>query len=350
MLGKNKKWEELQEAVRQDNAEQVTAIIGDLSAKRRKYYDACSLAVQHNASKALRALLEAGEAAGLVFYYGLDKDKPLALQLLKAASSSSDPAPLLCVLYDMNEKTTGRDHRLNDYDFLNKEAPSALIQACLEKNPNYFDFCVKNIGLHSTEKLKFILTFTSGSPNAQFTLDTALVQVAETGDIEKAEALLERQADPNYAVGQALLRAGEGGHQDMVNLLLPLIKLDIYGNDIVTQLQQTNVPAAIIAAIEAATQKAIATPPVPQETEIFSRVDADTLAETQTLPDGSTLMTLFNFRTQQQKNIRGDAAPALVNFTDMDKNVIKDMREKLDALNEKPQPRPRTPVRALKLS
>jgi len=340
MFGTKKKWLELQEAVRQDDAAKVTDIVQHLRIRDKEgYHLACNTAVEHGASRALEALLDTGS-----FNFhptNCDIEKQYVRELIKAASASSAALPLLTVLEEQNAAADSR-HKLERTEFLNQDTPAEFIQTCLEKYPSLFENCVKNIGMDSTEKLKFILTFTSRSTNPQPVLDTALVRASETGDIEKAKLLLERQASPDYACGQSLLRAAIGGHKDIVTLLLPLMRLDLYGGDIATKLEQNKAAnPAIIASIKAATRRATTAPK--QETEDgYTRVDDDTLSGVQALADGSTLTTLFNFCSQQQQLIlktpENTTTLVVVSFDEIKKEVVEDMRKKLETLNRKAAP------------
>ncbi len=239
MLGNKKKWEKVQEAVRQNDAAQVSVITSELTVKgKEEYVAACTLAVENNAAEALKALLKAGKN----FYFtegNAADDREAARKLIKAAFLSSNPLPLLS-LWNGASKVTEYGS-LGTTDFLTKDTPIELVQAILEKTPSLFDDCVKKTGLTSpeAEKLKFILTFVSRAPEPQDALDSALVEAARQGDIEKAKLLLERQANPDYTGGQALLRAGENNHPDMIDLLLPLMRPDLC-RDIETQLTQKN--------------------------------------------------------------------------------------------------------------
>ncbi len=344
MFGKKKKWQQLQEAVRQDDAEQVKNIASNLTLYWQDgYYDACELAIQQNESEVLEALITAG--LGLHFSRASSENRGLARKLLDAALSSSDPVPLLSVLYNKNDVTSPTP--LTREDFLNKDTSISFIQNRLEYDKALFNDCVQNIGLFSTEKLEFILTFSSRSPHFQTPLDNALIQVAAAGDIEKAKLLLERKASPDYAQGRAVLRAAEGGHTDMVGLLLPLMN-PVLCSDIATQLRLKDPSSSLIASLESVkrkTEAVIIPSAAPQETEEdYTLVDANTLAEVQQLPNGVTLTTLFNFKTRQQEkyamNEAGDIFPSKpVNFNEIDKDVIGALREKFDALaNPEPEP------------
>ncbi len=369
MFGKKKKqWQQLQDAVRQDDAEQVTnlatGLLGSSGDDKSDYYKLCTLAVECETSNALKALLKF--RSGFDFTNGTgEDDKILARKLVAAAFASSNPTPLLFVLNDINYYTTASDNRLETDAFLSKDTPVDLIQKIMEQNTSFFDDCVKKVGAYSTNKLKFILTYTAKSSNPQSTLDTALVQVAGMGDTEKAQLLLDRGADPDYSCAQALLRAGEGGHQDMVDMLIPLVRLDLYGGDIAIQLEQKNAPAAVVSSIEnevsriklkqaIAAETEAETEAEPEE-EAYKLVNSYTLAEApQTLPDGSTLTSLFNFRSQQQQiiNVPKDAknppGVTIISFNDISKDVIDTLQKNLDELNNKgkkktPAPSPASP-------
>ena len=344
MIGDKKK---LAKALHEDSTEGAK-VIKILS--RNKYYEMCLLAIQHNESDVLRELLRKNKGFYLSsFIKPEEEDCKRARNLIKAANASSDPVSLLSVLYDTNKKTgLGK---LTDKDFLNEDTPLEFIQSLLEKSPSLFFHCVTNIGLHSMEKLKFILVLSAGIDGPQPTLDAVLAQVAASGDIEQAKILLEYKADPNHDSGQALFRASQDGHREMVDLLLPFVKLDLYGNYITTLLMQKSAPDDIVSSIKTATENFVnktvtETPPAPSFQDGFHRLNDDALAEVLTLPNGSTLITLFNFSSRQQDkfvtNEAGIISPfPTVNFDAIAKDVTKAMRTKLDALNnEKTASRP----------
>jgi hypothetical protein len=331
-----KRWKQIEEALAQsDDAEQVSRLLGKISYVQgtAEYYEACTAAIKYNAPQSLRAITERGKA--LYFGGSWPSSKKRSLQLVKDALDTSNPVPLLEVLKNANEKTY-EDGQLKETDFLSEHTPLEAIQFLLEEDPGLFDDCLKNVGIYNTRKMKFILAFASKCKDPQPALDTSLVKVAEAGDLEKARLLLEKGADPDYAGAQSLLRAGEGGHQETIGLLLPLVRLDLYGTDIVTQLQQKGASGEGVLAIEKAVRNA-GPAPAAEETENFALVDADTLAETQTLPDGTVLTTVFNFRTQQEQLVldkEGAATPVLyvVNFDELGKDVVEAARERLEAL------------------
>jgi hypothetical protein len=354
MFEKKKQWQKLQEAVQQDNPEQIVAKY----FKYAKLYEACNLAIQHNASKVLEALLRTdGVAEGKKFVFASESfsksiwenSRPKARELIAAALSSTAPLPLLLALYNAN-KTAYSFGKLDNIDFLTKDAPIELVQTVLEEHPSLFDHCVKNIGLPSAEndKLRIILAFKSKCRDSQSTLDRALMSVAATGEVEKAKLLLECNANPNNEGAQPLSSAANNGHQEMVNLLLPLVDPDLRA-DILTRRELTKTPDdPIIRAFQTAAQNQgrkaeVAIAPPSSLEHCFNRLSAEVLEEVQPLSDGSTLTTLFNFSTRQGTATRekGDItlSSSLFNLNDMDQGVIADRQAKLAEPAETQQPR-----------
>jgi hypothetical protein len=321
------------EAINKNDATQVKKIVN-----KKKYREACALAIASDAPDALRTLLEKGKKFFLTVSTESD-DRQAARELINAACAVPHPLPLLKVLYDINKTT--KCGRLGTEEFLTKDMPTELIQSILTEKPEFFDHCVKNIGLVSPDKQKLgsILDCTSKAPNTQPTLDHALVQVATTGDTEKAELLLEHHANPNHRNGKALLCAGDGGHQSMVDLLLPHIKPALC-SDIATLLErsQYDVPQAIISSIKSSAQKQPATQQ-PQETaDGFKAINAHMLEETNTLSDGSRLKYVFNFSAGLLVILHqtGNDVPAGVSrekLDNLDPDYVQERREILDGLN-----------------
>jgi hypothetical protein len=149
--------------------------------------------------------------------------------------------------------------------------------------------------------------------------------------------LLEHDANPNYAGGQALLRAAERRQQAVIDLLLPLVDAG-FRNDILTHLRNEGGLPAVIKTFENTVSVSPSTPSV-QEEGGYSRVNAHTLAETQTLPGGVTLTTVYNFAARQQQFFLSSneplsqSPPAPVNFDNLPKGVEDAMRAKLETLN-----------------
>lgn len=344
MFGKKKK---LFEAICQDDVAQVKNIASDMRLRGKKVYrDACLLAIENNKSKALEALFAASGCGFDFSSTSSSGDTKTALKLVTAAFGSSDPAPLLWVLWNANEITNCG--KLSGSDFLNKDTPVEFVQSILQRKPKSFGDCMKYTGLYSTaENLNLILAYAPKDAAAQSVLDKALVEVAATEDIKKAKVLLERKADPDYNSAQSLLCAAENGHQDMATLLLPHIKDDLNLSDIVLKLQaKKDVPDSIIASIEAeiATRKAAAAaspPPQGDAENGFAALDKNTLCLTQTLPDGSRLTTTFNLLLEQQQAYTKtpDAALSPVATESIKPEALEKLRTILDSLNEKKSPR-----------
>jgi hypothetical protein len=332
-------------ALQQDDAAALAPFVEEVLGGQSERFDLCMKAVENNAARCLALLLS---RRGFDFSSSCDTDKDRTRQLIKKSLTMPSGGDLVAVIAAANETTPCSS--LERYEFVNPTSSVEVLQQYIEDRPEMFKECIERVGLFSTEKLRFILSFTSRINNPQPILDEALINVAKAGDAEKTKVLLDRGADANYACAQALSRAAEGGHSDVVALLLPLVQLDVYGSDLMTQLEAKGVAPAIIDAMKFATENAAAieAPPVKEETapalSPFARIDADTLAETQALP-GGTLITVFNFRSQQQKNIyaKNDGTPpaiTIVSFTDIDKTVLASMRTALDELNTPAQKQP----------
>lgn len=357
MFDKKKKWQAFQEAVRQDDAAQVK-----LSFVKDRCYDACVLAAENNAPSAFQTCLE--ESGNFRFKNSWHKDMRLVRELLEIVLKIPEPAPFLIALYETNKKAYDSDVKIKPQEFLSEKTPTEIIQPLLEDDQSLFGKCIDSVGLHSTNKLKFILTFTPKDGSGQAVLNGALIKAAEAGDIDKSRLLLDRDADPNYAAGRALLRATETDKIKLVELLLPKVDLALYGEDIAMQAAEKNVQSEIIDRLETATKAALkskeekAQEPVAEYTQEASgedgyiRLDDHTLGEMQKLPDGSTLTTLFNFTIRQQEkyvtNETGNIFPAKpVNFSELEDGIVDAMHKKFDALAEKAEPeQPRRLLRA----
>lgn len=345
------KMKKVKEAILNDDAAQVTKISRKMRLQgTQEYYDLCVLAVQNNASNALKALLE----VNFGFCFEGDK-KSMAHQLLSEALSSSDPVPLLGVLYDINKITSYG--RLGAKDFFNKDTLFEFALDQLKKDPALSANCIYAV-LDSEEKLDVVLGFASQSGNRQSILNDALENAAKMGNIEAAKMLLARQANPNGRDdARALLNACEGGHQNIVALLLPRVKPALCGYVAIQLQRNDSASAAIISSLEAAAQKTAAPALVsmtannnnPSAEPVYTRSDSETLAKTQTLPDGSTLMTLFNFVAEEQQSIviplDKDRPHGVSLPVQMSETVVTAMREKFDKLGEEEKPAIPRPLR-----
>ena len=370
MKGSKKKWQTLREAVQQNDVAQVKAAAGNLNLTGdNKYFDACITAIKFDAIDTLEALLEAGGGFNfsrvVKFWAGdkypfdhvksreRDENCTLAQRLIEEAHASENPGSFLPVLYKNRTNGNLGYGALSFEDFLGKGAPVELLEACLKDKSLFGAFrgCVGRTGLFSTEKLEFILSFAPDHEDSAAVINEALVKVAAAGDIDKAALLLAHWADADFNGAEALRSAARNKDQKMVDLLLPHVSLDKLGDNFVKQQRQLYVDPTIISSIEAATKnsarKAVAeAPSAPSQDDRFQSLDEDTLVEVKKLPDGSTLTTLFNFSARQQEkfvtNEAGIISPfPTVNFDDIAQDVIKAMREKLDALNnEKTASRP----------
>jgi hypothetical protein len=339
---KKRKWRDLQEAVRQDDTERVRSITGGLAIDHDlRYYEACKLALQHDTSETLKALLEAGK--GFNFFAEGDYlqhpyNETYGKSLVQAALSSPAAVSHLSALYEANQITEcGKLHHVH---FLTTDMPAKIIQTVLEEHRWAVDY-LDNIGQYSTEQLKAILTAVSGFPDPQPVLDEALVKTSARGDVEKAELLLDFKADANYLGGMVLEHAAEGGYQDMVDLLLRHINADLCSYIFTEFQQKEGISPGIMASIAVAAGKTVAAPPAP-ETSGYALADADTLVRMRTMPDGSTMTITYDFRIEERIITvvanDGQTPPGITtrDFSDIKKEIIEDRRRELAALNKKP--------------
>ncbi len=287
---KAKKFEALRQAIAADDP--ALADIGYFGGD--KCYEAAHTAIRNNAPKVLAALVKTksrGFSSAFAFADTREDSKRNARRLLATISAAADPLRLWTILHEANAAAQNEGVRLADRDFLTRAAPADFIQQQLERDPLLFKSCVENIGLAETEKLKFILTLTPKTGDAQIALSGALIKTAGAGDAEKTRLLLDHGADAHYAGGLALTRAVQNGH--------------------------TPVAAMIRAAAAKAAPPQAATP---------AAAAAAALVENEALPGGGTLTTVFNFRTRQQHNVLatpdGTKLMTTVSFKDIDKDVI----------------------------
>jgi hypothetical protein len=325
----------LRDAIIADNETRVTEIASKITMRQRPlYFDLCLLAVQNNASKALKALLQL--KTGFDFTSSTAGDVNCIAKLVEAALSSADPKPLLSALIDIN-RTSSSTKIKNEYFFRNN-IPFDFIKSQLTQTPALFSDCVE-ANLTSAERLKSILDVPSNAENRLSVINNSLVQVAGIGDIEIAKLLLEYQANPNASNALSLQRAAERGQREMVDFLLPHIKTNLC-SVLAEQLQQKDsVPQSIIVAIEqrAKGQDASVAPaqqPQAKSGESSPANDDNTLTETTTLPDGATLTTVFNFNSENAVTIYKmgstvSVAPA-VGFNTFKPEYIEAQREILN--------------------
>ncbi len=341
MFGKKKK---LLEAVRNNDIGGVDKYF----MSGRNCYDACLEAVKHNAPDALAKLLVKNN--GYYFTDSWNANQDLGAGLWKAMEDAGSPDNLFMIAYTLNGDNMWS--KLEEDRFITKGTPLDVLRSILEKNPALFETCVNQTGLADTAKLKFILTFTPKDGSTQQALNAALISAAEKGDTGKVDALLQHNADPDYAGGRSLARAAENGHDGTVGLLLPLVNLRDHGKDILTQLELKGANARLVATIRDAMRAAVQSKPAaaaqaaPQadETQTYLRLDDHTLADVQILPNGATLTTLFNFATEQQQILVTDAnnntaAPVVVPFSDIDAKLRDKLRKTFAALSA-PQAQP----------
>ncbi len=353
MSEKKKKLAALWQAVQQNDAAKVTETVSGLDLSYEAgYSNACATALQHGQSGILETLLQAGYGFQFVSKFSGEKQREenerLARQLIKDAYGSPDAAALLPVLY----KGNGTYGILNMQDFLNENSPVELIEACLKNKNAYSSFttCIQNAGLLSTPALDFILTFSSEHDDADVAMARALITVAEKGDVDKAALLLAHGADPDFEGAEAFRKAAENGNQEIVDLFLPYVSLEEYGEKVATQLEYKNASPEIIQSIEAAIRRvgqkpadktvAMAKPFAASQLQDdrFQLLDNSTMFEVQKMPDGSTLTTLFNFASRQQKNLlireneMSSPSMVIVSFDDLDGGVVDTLQKKFEAL------------------
>lgn len=309
-------------------------------------FDACLEAAKAGAAAALEALLQKNKGFDFSPNEHHISDSGGACLLIEKARQLPDAdaaAALMAVLRRAN-KTTGYGQQPAT-NFLAPNISFDDLQSILEEAPRQFDNALKSVGLHATDKLKFVLSFTPKDGSGQQALDSALVTVAERGDTDKAALLLKHGADANYAAARALLGAAQRGQVEMAALLVPHVDLALYGMDIAAKVEPADPEMAqlITQLTEAAPEEGAAA-----QTAREARTDAadgqaapaaaaqsDTLTETRALPDGGTLTSVFCFSAQQQHNIvrtpDGGVAMTTVAFKNIDKGVIAVMKEKFGA-------------------
>lgn len=349
MLGYKTKLQKVKEAI--DASDLAYLKSHSAALTRGKHEDACAYAIAKEAPAALTILLS---NHGFDFTSSAEDDRAHAHKLIEKAQASPAAEALMNAL--AAENAAPHSTSLSADEFLSAETSVSTLQALLEADAGNFEACVSKTGFQSTEKLKFILSFAARAGDVQDFLTKTMVRLAENGDAEKVALLLQRGADPDYGTALALSRAAANGHAQVVSLLLPVTDMAAYGDDLVLQLEQKGADGDMIDAVARATENAKAAAVV-QETEAAAapvttesesglrRIDANTLTETQTLPDGGTLTSLYNFRSRQQQNIldpHDGRAPVLniVSFSDMDQGMLATLRQALDEMNAPPATAP----------
>ncbi len=316
---------------------------------RQPAYEACLAAIRGGAVEALEKLLE--KNCGFDFSDTGTGDSICAQILITEAQKAPANADrIMTALYKANH--TGGFGKQPQAAFLSPLSSFEMLQSFLETTPEEFGRALKAVGMAATDKMKFILSFTPKDGSAQQTLDAALIETAANGDVDKTDLLLKHGANPDYAAGRALLGAAKAGHIEIIDRLLPRVDLLLYGEDIATQTEHANPDMAklVQTATELAREQAAAEKPAAAENAAgvaaapAAPAQGDMLAETRTLPDGSTLTSVFCFAARQQHNIvrtpEGGVAMTTVAFRNIDKAVIAAMKEKCDARAAQAKPVP----------
>ncbi|MCE9507412.1 MAG: ankyrin repeat domain-containing protein [Alphaproteobacteria bacterium] len=295
------KVQKLRACVKDNNPARVLFLLNAHSFSRQEYYRTARLAVLEHAPEALQALLDKNK--GFNFADSGEGDKEAAGKLFQIVPP--DAFHLWKILHDANQ--AAEYGQLNERDIIENISPEMshdFFRFHLDRadaaSISTFRTFVGEIGLQSTEKLKFILNWAGKFPAAQKVLDSALAGAAEAGDEEKVKLLLEKKANPNYSGCVSLLHAVEKGHQEIIGLLLPHMQLETYGENLMDEMRKKRINPSKIEWLEKIVDQACAEVRVKKNQENFMLVDADTLSETKQLPSGLRLTTLFNFKSHQQ--------------------------------------------------
>lgn len=228
-------------------------------------------------------------------------------------------------------------------------------------------------GIKSVENMELILAYASYFSGAQETLNEAVTATIENGDIDKTKLLLKNGArinnkeellvravsnadtahaclllnagaDANYKNAQCLQDALLTEKRTLVALLLPHVRLDIYGQQILKNVREYNPGSTILDIIKDAVEQAEVAARLKKNNQNLKLklVDSSTIAEIQELPAGLRLTTLFNFHSRQQICLIGRADEkgipniAVTSFNNVgNPEYIEKMRQQLNKLGGK---------------
>lgn len=335
--------QKLRACVKANNPTRVAFLLNAYSFTQQQYYLVARQAVFENAPEALQTLLEKNK--GFNFDEDSRGDRDAARKLFQAVPS--DAFPLWKVLCDANRTADyGQLDESDIIEFITPEMTHDFFRFHLDGADSWgtsvFRSFVMDIGLQSTEKLKFILAWSEKFREAQRVLDDALIPAAEAGDAEKVKLLLEKKANPNYSSCASLLRAVERDRQEVAGLLLPHIDFEAHGENLLDEMRKKKLAPAKVAWLEKTVNSACAEARVKKNQENYTLVDADTLSETRQLPAGLKLTTLFNFKSCQQTVIvektgeKESLAVTVKDFTEIGNEAfLEAMRLKLAELGGK---------------
>lgn len=171
----------------------------------------------------------------------------------------------------------------------------------------------------------------------------------------RAALFLAHGGDPNRNDAEPLLCAISSGNKNMVKLLQPHVRLEMYGAYILSKLKEQGSTSPLVEEFEKTVLQT--TKPLSTKAEENpgkrTRVDEHTFIETQQLPDGMMLTTLFNFESCQQivvfdKNEPG-VPPAIsvqrfdeVGDLDIQRQKMIDLGGTVDTVRRAYKPKPAT--------
>ncbi len=281
-------------------------------------------------SQSPEALLAVVEHDGFDFFHRSSGNKETALRLFEKTKSS---LPCFKILWFKNSLiSSSQIANILSAEDTSPEVLNFFLDKTLYEG---FNALISQAAKDSAEKLRFILAWANRFPESQPHLSHVLALVAQSGDVEKALLLLNKAADPNHDCARSLFRAVEYHKKEMFDLLLPLVKLDLHGEDVIAKLKQRNSTSPLLPCLEEAVSQAAKQKLLKQE-ENHVLIDRDTIAEVQKLPAGMTLTTLFNFKSGQQTVIvektgeKASLAVSVREFHDIGNDgLIESMRLKL---------------------
>lgn len=295
---------------------------------RREHHQAVQAAIQKQDAQVLERILA---KKGFEFSdKSFSEDKEYTKTLFKDARSGA--LEIWMVLYRLNQANRQETKLTPD--------SIARIAASGETSADIIRFTLDNtqpadssifedfIALAKTASiLSFVLEWEKKFDGAKDIIDKSLAAAAKKGEADKVRYLLEKEANPNWAGALALQVAIESRHKEIINQLMPLTRLDLHGENILAALKQKDTPPDLLDLLEKEVQRATLEK---AENDNYTLVDLHTLAETQRLPGGITLTTLFNFEARQQIFIVGknkEHEVTAISTRDFDEISARDMLE-----------------------
>jgi hypothetical protein len=268
-------WNALQAALDNNDAAKVKAAAGSDMRGTQRYYDACRWAIMHGKDKVLDALMSgtggynfAGKKIGFDRFvpfrdWGAERlaNKEMALKLINEAYSSPNAENSLLVLYKHRKEGELTDFSpLETRDFLKEGAPVSLLKACLVSEPFSFGTCLDLVGMHSTEKLAFMMPYATEKDTRQISLRLlTLAGRGQEGDLEKVMLLLASPLSPHYSYyKESLADAISRKDHKMIDMLLARAPLETFGEALVKEVRKNkNADAEIVHAVEVAVERAL---------------------------------------------------------------------------------------------